>query len=284
MRPERSAVADQFPTLEAAATLVLAILAWRALLLARDLRAVTEINDELVALLERAELKRAIGCCEALARASYARVARRIVAAARDFDPIRDGESATEVLHRVGATEAAALDRRCRSGRARDLAGLAVLLGATVYGFATELGTWFVGMSVGGACLMLVGGWLRGRIAARSRDAARGLAAAAAHAAGSPGARAFGDSSGAEPTRPTCPRCSEGVLVKLASPEAWRLQHAATGDRSQTLHTIKLADLEACPVCGCLLARARQANELLAELRAADAGSARDNTAEEETD
>jgi ribosomal protein S27AE len=198
MPAQRPTLPDQFPTLEAAATLGFAILLWRTVLLAR-----------------------------------------------------------------VADAEIAIVTRRLRGARARDLVALAVLLGATLYGVATELGPWFVSMCSGGAVLVIVGNVLRQRIAARN---------AGARAQG-PGDRARGsDDSDAPSSSEACPRCGAGRLVALDCGRRIALHAVPTApDESSELVT-GISALEVCPRCGYLQGTAEDRQALIAESDIDEAG------------
>lgn len=172
---------DKFPTLEVAAALGLAIVLLRTIRVLRSLVKIPQFNQQLTALLDKGERETALKLCAEDDAAAYLQMVRRVLLETRQHTAGADTDALRKRLLQVFDREYAAQAERIQSGRARDTAGLAVLLGVIAYAAVAKLGVGAVFFTLGGAGALLLAWnvWVRGRVLSESRQAAPSLLDAA---------------------------------------------------------------------------------------------------------
>ena len=196
---------DNFPTLEVAAALGFAIALLRTIRVLRSLVKIPQFNQQLTALLDKGERDTALKLCAEDDAAAYLQMVRRVLLETRQHKAGADGDALRQRLMRSFDREYAAQAERIQSGRGRDMAALAVLLGAIAYGVGAKLGVGavFFAFCGAGALLMAWNVWVRGRVLSESRQAAPSLVDAAVRLV----ERAPRPSRRSRHTRTHCPAC-----------------------------------------------------------------------------
>jgi hypothetical protein len=244
---------DQFPTLEAAATLGFAVMLWRAVLLGREATAIVGLSHRLEDELAKGDLDAALQWCTRSASSRFAPVARRALMAAYRSPPGQH-DAAHSRIQEVVRAECAVLSRRGRTGRARDLVVLAVLGGAALFGLSAKVGVWFIAMCTGGAVLNAVSFWLRHRVSALGERAAKRLVSQATDAASAraPAERASGRlRAGSDRTAMhdvACPQCGSRKFMALEQPA--RVVLDLELDATATDRVVVVLNPRTCLECG----------------------------------
>jgi hypothetical protein len=162
---------DQFPALEAAAGLGLAIVLVRTGLLVRTLTSVGAQTEATVSRLEAGERDGALEVSTEEQADTFHQIARRVLIALRDCRP-DEGRAVIE-RHLGHAFDAAFVvqARRLQSGRARDWVALGILIGAVVYlaYAALPVSTWFYVLCAAGAVFLTLNVFLRGSVVSAMR-------------------------------------------------------------------------------------------------------------------
>jgi uncharacterized membrane protein YciS (DUF1049 family) len=258
---------DQFPTLEAAATLGFAVMLWRAVLLGREATAIVGLSHRLEDELAKGDLDAALHWCNRAASSRFAPVARRALMAAYRSPPGRHAEARDRITDAV-RSECAVLSRQGRAGRARDLVVLAVLGGAALYGLSAEVGFLFIAMCAGGAVLNAVSFWLRHRVSALGERAAKRLVSQAADAAAArPPVEKDAGRLGTRGMLETgnvleCPRCGSREFVALQEPI--QLSPVLDADATAPDRRVLVHDARTCLGCGHLVGRIEDVTSLTA--------------------
>jgi hypothetical protein len=153
-------VPDEFPTLEVVALLGVLTALLRALSLWSALRTTPELAQSLTAALRARDPVKARAICERAEGAAFASLVSALL------DELRQNPTADrETLERAARAAYARAAHAVRRGRARDLAALALLVGAVAYAFGSPhglgVGPIFYTLSVVGLVLLAMGPLLR---------------------------------------------------------------------------------------------------------------------------
>lgn len=220
----RNVTPDQFPTLEAAAGLGLAIILVRTGLLVRTLSSIGSQTDSIVAHLQAGEREPAHDLAADEQADTFHQVARRVLIALRDCRP--DEERAAIERHLGHAFDSAFVlqARRLQSGRARDWVALGILIGAVVFlaYAALPVSSVFYVLCAVGAVFLTLNVFLRGSVVrALRRGRAPLLKAATEVALHSEPRRALPSKSALQ--RNGCPVCG-APLERLGEPASLALE------------------------------------------------------------
>jgi len=229
-------VPDKFPTLEVAAALGLCIALLRTIRVVRSLVKIPQVNQQLVALLDKGERESALKLCAGDDAAAYLQMARRVLLDLRHHTAAEETETLRHRLMQVFDREYAAQAERIQSGRARDTVALAVLLGAIAYAAVARLGvgTMFFALCGAGALFLAWNVWVRGRVLSHSRQAAPPLVDAAVRLVG----RAPPREPRQRQLRTHCPSCGG------------ELSASGSGELSLGGATAAVGDVVVCRKCG----------------------------------
>jgi len=179
-------VPDEFPTLEAVAALGVVIAVVRAYLIHMLAASSARLHTRVLELLESGSGELALAACESSPSRAYPRVAEQVIRAAAAPDAPSDQVRLRDQLG--GVFEGAFADeaQRVQSGRGRDLVVLGVLIGATLYAWASglEVSRVFYALAAIGSALMVWTVFSRRRVLDITKSARDALIEAAARRVG----------------------------------------------------------------------------------------------------